>query len=38
MVHAHDIAAISAAHSLDTWYGLSRPMREEAAHNGANIR
>ena len=38
MVNVHDTAAINAAHSLDTWYGLSRPVREEAAHNGANIR
>ena len=38
MVNAHVLAAINAAHSLDTWHGLPRPVREEAAHNGANIR
>ena len=38
MVNVHDIAAINAVHSLNTWSGLSRPVREEAAHNGANPR
>ena len=38
MVNVHDTAAINAVHSLDTWHGLPRPVREEAAHNGANIR